>query len=79
MKTVLPIVQVWLFVLALVLVFGLVGRLDHDDALAMEAAEEAMRTTPRCRLSRLASSDVPPRAARDNEPDPVPRCAAPDQ
>jgi hypothetical protein len=79
MKTVLPIVQVWLLVLALFLVFGLVGRLDEDDALAMEAAEEAMRITPRCHLSTLASSDVPPRDARESEPDPVPRCAAPDQ
>jgi hypothetical protein len=79
MKTVLPVVQVWLLVLALVLVFGLVGRLDYDDALAMEAAEVAMRTTPKCRLSTLASSDVPPRDTRENEPDPVLRCIAPDQ
>jgi len=79
MKTVLPVVQVWLLVLALVFVFGLVGRLDYDDALAMEAAEVAMRTTPKCRLSTLATSDVPLRDARDHEPDPVLQCAAPDQ
>ena len=79
MKSDLPVVQVWLSVLALVFVFGLVGRLDEDDALALEAAEVAMRTTAKCRLSTHASSDVQPRDARDHEPDPVPRCTDPDQ
>ena len=86
----IPATQVWLSVLAIFLVFGIVGRMDYEDALAQEErADGRVHWKLLCRPSVLDSrieggesrvrdavilADYQPLDAPEDEPQSVLRC-----
>jgi hypothetical protein len=84
-----PAIYVWFSVLAIVLAFGIVGRMDYEDALAQERAEGRGHWKFLCRPSALDSTvddrvlhlrnavivaDYQPLDAAEDEPQRVLRC-----
>ena len=83
-----PAIYGWLSVLAIVLAFGIAGRMDYEDALAQERAEGRGHWKLLCRPSVLDSTvkdrgshphpviagDYQPLDAAEDEPQRVLRC-----